>query len=185
MVQKKFARDTDPEDESEDAQLERAKAKERERNGRLRAYSTEQEQRVAAKSEQQIAKLKKMAYEERMQYLNDLNDEERSLIEAHMLVCDDAAFFIQPMSPADKSAVAQRLDALSPESHRRLLIDEITGSDRVRVVASLSDDHLEEVMSDMGPVNQAKIVNSMEAQRKRTFLSKLKTEDAKKLKPFL
>jgi len=186
MLAKKFSAPTEEEEpESEDAQLERAQMKADKRAGRLRAFSSDQDQEVQAKSAKQITKLKKMQHEERMQYLNDLDVETRSMLEAQMLVCDDAAFFLQPMSPKDKENVRKRLDALSPESHRKLLLDEITGTERERVVAKIGDEHLADMLKDMGPVNKAKIVSSMEPQRRKVYLSKLSTEEGKNLKAFL
>ena len=185
MLEKKYSADREEQDDSEDAQLERAKMKAIKRTGRLRAFSTDQEHQVQAKSTRQITKLKNMAYEERLQYLNDLDVEARTLLEAQMLVCDDAAHFMAPMSPTDKENIKDRLDALTPESHRRLLIDEITGVERSRVLASTSDEQLALVLEDMGPVNQAKIVNALEPQRRKEYLTKLPTEEANRLKPFL
>jgi len=60
--------------------------------------------------EKEIMELKRMSHTSRMQYLNDLPQRERAVIEAQMLVCQDRDVFMDPCSPKDKEDMKTRLE---------------------------------------------------------------------------
>jgi len=163
--------------EKKAALLERSSAHAARRTERLRSLSVTEDERVKARSEKQIKELMEMSYTSRMQQLNAMDEEDRAIVEAHLLVCDDAGSFVEPLSPKDKSDMRERLDCLSPEAHAKLLTEQVSGPERAKVIAGIPQGDLNEVLDLMGPLNKARIVKAMSPGRKKNYLASLTPDE--------